>query len=363
MRQDVRERLKKISELYPPERLRASRERIRRLWRGEQALDRRPFVLIPPSFSYYDDVFEPEQGLIAYLDDFIAHGLADDDYIPGFFTGCRMGALPSLFGAREVIAGGDYCSERIIRDAQDVFTLPEPGIRPGSAAAKWLEAQRFYLEQTEGEIAVHANDMQGMLDVCGQLWGYDNVLAAPYEDEEAYRCLMDKVTRAFIYLWREQERTLGKCFMPTHLYAWDSVPPQNGATLSADALVMLSPDFFVKWYQPYLERVSDELGGLTVHSCGNFSQVAAPLCGVRGLRGINASQMDVGQLLSAGADREKVFIFLCPFGQAEALARRARADNLRVSPTITQCWPEDFATTGRSLLKRRVDQLKAWFSV
>ena len=212
-----------------------------------------------------------------------------------------------------------------------MFTLPEPRIRPGSAAAKWLEAQRFYLEQTEGEIAVHANDMQGMLDVCGQLWGYDNVLAAPYEDEEAYRCLMDKVTRAFIYLWREQERTLGKCFMPTHLYAWDSVPPQNGATLSADALVMLSPDFFVTWYQPYLERVSDELGGLTVHSCGNFSQVAAPLCGVRGLRGINASQMDVGQLLAAGADREMVFIFLCPFDQAEALARRARGQSARVA--------------------------------
>lgn len=362
MRPRIREKVKRVEALYPPERLAASRERVRRLWRGERPLDRLPFVLIPDGFSYYDDVFEPEQGLDAYLDAFIARGPVRDDYIPAFFTGCRMGALPSLFGADEVVVGQDYTCARVLHSYEDVYALPEPRLRPGSAAAKWLKAQKYYLEETEGAIPVHVSDMQGPLDVCGQLWGYDNLLIAPYEDEAAYRCLMDKVTRGFLLLWKAQAELLGDCFLPTHLYAWDSVPPDNGGTLSCDSLVMLSPAFFDRHVKPYLEAISDALGGLTVHSCGNFAQVAAPLCRVRGLRGINASQMSARELLAAGASAEMVYIFQCPFDEAQALAADMHASGLRASPTITGIYPEDWQTTGRGLLKRRVADLSAWFT-
>lgn len=74
MRPRIREKLERIRELYPPERLNQSKERIRRVWKGEPPLDRLPFVMIPPDFSYYDDVFEPEEGLDRYLDTFIRRG-------------------------------------------------------------------------------------------------------------------------------------------------------------------------------------------------------------------------------------------------------------------------------------------------
>ena len=256
MRPAIREKIDRLGELYPPERLALSKERIRRVWRGEPPLDRLPFVLIPPGFSYYDDVFEPEEGLTRYLDEFLRRGIAGDDYIPAFFTGCRMGAMPSLFGAKEAVRGGDYSCLRLLTDEASVRALPEPRILPGSPAKAWLDAQRYYLEETEGAIPVHVNDMQGPLDVCGQLWGYENVLAEPYEDEELYDFLLGRVTDGFLLLWNEQKRILRDALLPTHLYAWDWVPPDNGATLSADSLVMLSPDFFRRWYKPALERVS-----------------------------------------------------------------------------------------------------------
>ncbi len=362
MRARIREKLDRIVELYPPDRLARSKERIRRLWRGEPPLDRLPFVLIPPDFSYYDDVFEPEEGLDQYLDAFLRRGVAEDDYIPAFFTGCRMGAMPSLFGAKEVVLRNDYSCERLLTDEASVWALPEPRILERSPAKAWLDAQHYYLEETEGRIPVHVDDMQGPMDVCGQLWGYENVLAAPYEDEELYKFLMGRVTDGFLLLWNEQKRLLGDAFLPTHLYAWDWVPPDNGATLSADSLVMLSPAFFRRWYKGTLERISNELGGLTVHSCGDFSGVAAALSETRGLRGINASQMSAEQLIEAGARRDLVYIFQCPFERARDAAVRSLEGGYRIQPTITGAWPEDYCGAGRELLNARVRQLKDWFT-
>jgi hypothetical protein len=362
MRPAIREKIDRLGELYPPERLALSKERIRRVWRGEPPLDRLPFVLIPPGFSYYDDVFEPEEGLNRYLDEFLRRGIAEDDYIPAFFTGCRMGAMPSLFGAKEAVRGNDYSCVRLLTDEASVRALPEPRILPGSPANAWLDAQRYYLEETEGAIPVHVNDMQGPLDVAGQLWGYENVLAEPYEDEELYEFLLGRVTDGFLLLWNEQKRLLGDAFLPTHLYAWDWVPPDNGATLSADSLVMLSPDFFRRWYKPALERVSRGLGGLTVHSCGDFSGVAEALSQTHGLRGINASQMSAGQLIAAGAGRDLVYIFQCPFEGAREAVRSSLAGGYRIQPTITGAWPEDYTGAGRALLMERVQRLCEWFT-
>lgn len=52
---------------------------------------------------------------------------------------------------------------------------------------------------------------------------------------------MGRANGGFLLLWNEQKRLLGDAFLPTYLYAWDWVPPDNGATLSADSLVMLCP--------------------------------------------------------------------------------------------------------------------------
>lgn len=46
MRKWVREKIRIIRELYPQERLEKSKERYRRLWRGEEPADRLPFVRV-----------------------------------------------------------------------------------------------------------------------------------------------------------------------------------------------------------------------------------------------------------------------------------------------------------------------------
>lgn len=77
--------------------------------------------------------------------------------------------------------------------------------------------QKYLLEETEGRIPVHVTDMQGPVDVAGQLWGYDNLFISAYEEPEYYNKLLAKLTRAFILFWKSQKEILGDSFAGTHL--------------------------------------------------------------------------------------------------------------------------------------------------
>lgn len=335
----VREKLEQIDKSFPPERLAASKARWTRLWRGEAPLDRYPFVYHPATLGYYEAGQAPEERLRASLDEFILRGQVADDFIPAFFPGCHQGTIPGMFGAREVVVDGDYSCARLIDDVDDIATLPEPSLAPGTVAHDWLMLERYLLEETEGRLPVHVTDMQGPPDVCGQLWGYDDFLTAAYNEPEAYHALMTRVTDAFILLWERQQQLLGDRFIGTHLFGWDWVPADAGASLSADSLVMVSPAFYREFYQPYLERIAARFGGLAVHSCGDFSAVARALCDTPGVKAVNAGQMSVEDLLAAGVDHRTIIIAGTSVDDASRIFALIRQHHLRVDLTVGGLWP------------------------
>ncbi len=337
MRDWVSAKLEQVEALFPPERLARSKARWTRLWRGEASQDRLPFVYAPARLNYYDAIETPEARLRSSLDEFILRGQVDDDFIPAFFPGCRQSTIPTMFGAREVVIENDYTCERLIACPEEIDRLPAPKL--DGAAGEWLAMQRYLLEETAGRLPVHVIDMQGPADVCGKLWGYDELFVAAYTDPERYHALMNAVTTAFIMLWRRQQELLGAQFVGTHLFGWDWVPPEAGASLSADSLVMISADFYREFYQPYLQRIAGAFGGLAVHSCGDFSAVVRAVCATPGVKAINAGQMNVAELLAAGADGGCVIIACTDVQAAAGIFTLARQHALRVDLTIGGAWP------------------------
>jgi len=339
MKSWVRERLKQINELFPAERVERSKRRWEAVWSGRRPEGRYPFVMFPTALDYYDDVFEPELGLRAYLDEIVRRGLVfDDDFIPALFPGCHQGAIPSMFGAKEIVVGADHTCERIIFSDADADSLPEPRIIPGTPAARWIEMERYYLEECESALPVHVCDMQGPFDVGGQLWGYDNLFLCAYDDEARFNHVMELCERAYCLLWETQAELLGANFVGTHLFGWDWVPPGNGATLSADSMAMMSPDFFDEYYAARLEGLAKRAGRLSVHSCGNFGAVAGRLAAIDGVQAVNASQMSVRQLLDAGWSAEKMIILAADASDAGQIFALAREQGLRLDVSFTGVW-------------------------
>jgi len=340
MKDIIREKLDRIDELYPAKRIALSKKRLTKMWRGETDMDRYPFTYSPITFNYYDDVHTPAQRLEKTLDEIIIHGHLSDDYIPSIFPGCKTSTIPNMLGAREVIMGTDYTAQRIIKSYDDIDELPEPSIKQGTVAHGWLEMQKYMLDMTDGRIPIHVTDMQGPMDVGGQLWGYDNLFISAYENPEYYRKLMDKITKAFIMFWKAQRDLLGDLFVPTHLFGWNWVPENICASISCDSIVMVSPSFFDEFYTPYIETIGRELGDVSLHSCGDFTNVFNNLVDIPCIKAINAGQMSVDDLVEAGLNNDTVAIVYSDMINAKKMFSIIKNNSLRIDLSIDGIWPK-----------------------
>lgn len=341
MKDWVKKKLEEVEMLFPPERLEKSKARIAAIWRGERPPDRYPVTYYPVSFEYYNDVHTPEQRLKSSFDEFIIHGKLNDDFIPSFFPGCRQATIPNMFGAPEIIKGNDFTCEKIVHSSVDIDSLPDAVIAPGSLADQWLRMQEYFLEETDGRIPIHVTDMQGPADVCGQLWSYDELFVCALTEPDRYHALMNKATDAFLLLWRKQKEVTGDQFLGTHLFGWNWVPPDNGVTISADSLVMVSPEFYDEFYKPYFVKLGESFGGAVVHSCGDFSQTIPPLMRTPGIRGINASQMTAEQLVRAGVDGSLLVIAITSFDDARSFFSFIKDKGLNADVTVYDIWPQE----------------------
>jgi hypothetical protein len=341
-RQKVLAKLDRIDELFPSERLARSKERWRRLWTGRAPLDRLPFTYTPVSLGYWD-ITPRERRLMDSLDEFIARGIMDDDFIPGLFAGCHQGAMSSLFGARtfEVLNGDvlDTNCEQLFQTLEDAERLEPPRMRPESVPARWIADDRWYLEQTDGRIPLHVVEAFGPVEIAAKLWGYDNLLVAPRLAPELFRRVMGYATDAFMLFVDAQRAAVGDLLIETSLNAHDWVPTGATINLGMDSLAMLSPAFFTEHCAPWLAMIADRYAPLTVHSCGWFPQLIRTICGEPFINGLHLGQMTLPELVDAGLDDRVVAI---PAGvSVETLPevmKLARAGHLRINCTIGGLW-------------------------
>ncbi len=360
----VKEKLAQIDELYPRERLERSRERIRRLWTGELPADRYPFVYSPMTLNYYDVVMSPEERLRRSLDEHIARGRIDDDFIPSLFPGCRQGTFPSMYRAPEVAVGGDYSSERLPFGLTELDRLAEPSLGPGTVAHEWLEMERYFLEETEGRLPVNVTDMQGPVEVCAKLWGYEDFFLTAADEPELCLRVMDRLTEGFILFWQAQQDLLGENFVGTHLWGWNWVPEGLGATISSDGVVMVSADFYREFYNPSTVRIGEHFGGVTIHSCGDFAAVMGALTEPACVRGVHAGQMRLPALLAAGVPEQVVCTAFSNINDCEAEFRLARERRARCNLTIGGLWPnatpQQWSDADWRELRARHERVKEW---
>ena len=132
----IKEKLEKIDELYPQERIEKSKNRWTKLWNGETDFDRYPFAFWP-TFDYYNGSHTPEERLRISLDEIILHGNLQDDFIPAIFPGCKQSTMPNILGVKEICLDGDYTCEKTIKKTEDIFLMPEPSLEKSRIAQEY----------------------------------------------------------------------------------------------------------------------------------------------------------------------------------------------------------------------------------
>jgi hypothetical protein len=97
--------------------------------------------------------------------------------------------------------------------------------------------------------------------------------------------LMRRMTDLIIRFVREQRSRVPQ-FMPcSNPPVW--LPDGRGMSVNDDCLAVLSPALYEEFALPYVNELSDEFGGVFIHSCGNFVHQFDNLEKVHNLRGLN----------------------------------------------------------------------------
>jgi hypothetical protein len=366
MNYTINEKLDRIYELYTPERLQKSKNRFLQIDAGKKPADRYPFCLEFPYFNPYNINHPPKERLEAYLDAFLFLYQFDDDTIPYVFPGLDHASIPSMFGASKRVSGIETTSEKIIHSPEDVYKLKTPVISDESAAHQWMTMAEYILEETKGRIPVNVCDMQGPFDACAQMWSYDEMFLAAYENPEIYHYAISRFNEAFILLWNTQKEFLGDLFLGTHLFSQGWVPPDCGTAVSADSLVMISPDFYHEFYEPHLVRLKDEYPRITIHSCGDFRHLIPALCQTDGICAINASQLSVREIHQAGLDPDIQLLLAVHYSNLSDEIRYTRDNGLNVRWVINGVMPWENGKLGNPEIwtkedfddiQRKIDQI------
>ena len=288
--------LEEVETVYPDARKDRARARMQSFWNGEPVKDRVPYVAlhlegvqdIPEDISLFD------RELIGQLSAIARHGREwDDDYYPALSPGVRQLTLPSYFGCVEEFSSESVKVKPVISDPEQVYSLPRLAYDdPAAAGGDMLARMRRWREATDGRISVYETDMQGPFSVASQIWGIEEFLLACYDTPDEVHYLINACTEVLIGFTRRMLAVTKGDLIPLHCMPYLWYPKEKGMAVSEDLVAVVSPGIVEEFMNPYLTKIADAFGGVTVHTCGNMNHVIPALCEVPGLVGLNFSSSE-----------------------------------------------------------------------
>jgi len=230
----------------------------------------------------------PEKFLAAQLAEIEGQLAYKGDFVPALCPTLGVIAIPSAFGCEVVWWENNFPSVRPLRgeDPRRVYDLSRPSVSSGELG-RILDTTRFFIERTGGAYPIRLADVQGPLDNAALILGHTNFLeAASSHPREVHHLLgmITDLTIEFVRAQREVVKSRGADFVPSGFQPW--IPDGFGISIANDAGVMISPAMHDEFGLPYLNRISASLGGVYIHSCGNWTHLIPSLKKVNGLRGL-----------------------------------------------------------------------------
>jgi len=275
-------------------------------------------------------LLDPAKFLEAQLAEIEAQSKLRGDLVPALCPTLGVIAVPSAFGSEVVWWENDFPAVRplIGERAEKVRELRPPRVTDGELG-RILSHTRAFLERTRGRMPVRLGDIQGPLDNAALIFGHtaflEALLTAPAEVHRLLGMITDLMIE-FAAVQRGVVRDAGAEFVPSSFQPW--LPDGRGISVANDVAVMLSPELHDEFGVPYLNRLSDAFGGVTIHSCGDWTRLFPSLEKVRGLRGLEfgASEAAYDEVLSRFGGRT---VLACRVGLHRDIRFAGMADFVR----------------------------------
>lgn len=232
-------------------------------------------------------IFEPR--LQRFLDTAPELLRTEPDYIPVFPVIISAHQQASAFGCKTLLTDEDSSiwSQPLINeyDPDAVLALELPLVDAGLQGTS-LKLARQAEAYFEGRVGVRIPDMQGPLDVAGQVVGPERLLRMLVEHPDAAHHVINLATQLLIDFYQAMKSEVSELVGP-HCPNGLWCPPELGTAVSEDYAPLVSREFYEEFSLPYLQRIADETGGVFIHCCGTFEHTYQSMAGIERLTGLN----------------------------------------------------------------------------
>jgi len=210
------------------------------------------------------------------------------DVVPSVCPALGVVGIPSAFGCEVVWWEDNLPAVRPLAglDPGRILEMKKPSVRDGELS-RVLDYTAEFIRKTGARVPVRLTDIQGPLDSAALIVGHTEFLSLLTMHPAAAHHVLRLVTEFAIDLVKAQReivRGSGVEFVPSMFQPW--IPDGFGVSVANDESVMISAAMHDEFSVPYINMLSEEFGGVTIHSCGDWTHQFRSLERVRHLRGL-----------------------------------------------------------------------------
>lgn len=182
-----------------------------------------------------------------------------------------IGYIASAFGGEYLWQPGAAPSVKDhFETMEDVLARDITPIDKSPVGIHILETIEYFLDKTKGRIPMSYCDVQSPLNMLSYLMPMSELFMEIYDDPDSVEKVTAIITELLIDFLKKQENLIGDCLAkPGHGFA--SSRKFQAMGMSADNVVMLSPDMYRDLCFSYDDQIGAAFGGLAFHSCGEWS--------------------------------------------------------------------------------------------
>jgi hypothetical protein len=238
--------------------------------------------------SVRDRLRDPAAFLQAQLDEVKGQLALPGDVVPSVCPAFGVVGIPSSFGCEVVWWEDNLPAVRPLPDLSPdrILTIRKPSVLDGELG-RVLNYTGEFIRMTGGRIPIRLTDIQGPLDSAALIAGHTEFLTLMMTEPRSAHHLLRTVTELSIDLVKAQRdivRQHNVEFVSSMFQPW--IPDGTGVSVSNDECVMISAVMHDEFSVPYINMISEEFGGVAVHSCGNWVHQFKSLDRIHNLRGL-----------------------------------------------------------------------------
>jgi hypothetical protein len=237
-----------------------------------------------------------------------AEGMAatDNDWPPFIDTFCGVVMIAEVFGCPVEWESDVAWTKPILTDISQAWDLTPRPLATSPMVKRLADWVDYAQREIGTDLPLWTMDVQSPFSVAAHLIDAQELMMACYTDPDAVHHLCRMITDVSIAQMQAHIAQMEHPGFPGRNFP--SISDRIGICIADDTpLVMLSPEMYREFALPYNAEVGAALGGIHIHSCGNYRPTLDALLETPGLRSIQL-HAGVGEFpLPATADADDPF--------------------------------------------------------